>query len=157
MEEKIMRVAVTGAARGIGAATARLLIQRGWRVACLDRDLDAARQIAGEHPAIAVDVADEELVIGAFAKIREALGGLDALATCAGIFETTPFFETTAKTFRRVHDVNVIGTFLCLREAVGPDAVRRPDLHRRQRRGPARRRASPAPSPMPAARARSWR
>jgi len=119
MEEKMMRVAVTGAARGIGAATARLLIQRGWRVACLDRDLDAARQIAGEHPAIAVDVAEEESVIGAFAKIREALGGLDALATCAGIFETTPFFETTAKTFRRVHDVNVIGTFLSLREAVG--------------------------------------
>ncbi len=119
MEEKIMRVAVTGAARGIGAATARLLMQRGWRVACLDRDLDAARQIAGDHPAIAVDVAEEELVIGAFAKVREALGGLDALATCAGIFETTPFFETTAKTFRRVHDVNVIGTFLSLREAVG--------------------------------------
>ncbi|MFI5016740.1 MAG: SDR family oxidoreductase [Dongiales bacterium] len=119
MEEKIMRVAVTGAARGIGAATARLLMQRGWRVACLDRDLDAARQIAGDHPAIAVDVAEEESVIGAFAKVREALGGLDALATCAGIFETTPFFETTAKTFRRVHDVNVIGTFLSLREAVG--------------------------------------
>ena len=107
-----MRVAVTGAARGIGAATARLLMQRGWRVACLDRDLDAARQIAGDHPAIAVDVAEEESVIGAFAKVREALGGLDGLATCAGIFETTPFFETTAKTFRRVHDVNVIGTFL---------------------------------------------
>ena len=66
-----------------------------------------------------MDVAEEELVIGAFAKVREALGGLDALATCAGIFETTPFFETTATTSRRVHDVNVIGTFLSLREAVG--------------------------------------
>ena len=119
MEESSMRVAVTGAGRGIGAATARLLISRGHRVACLDRDLTAAREVAGEQPAIAVDVADEAAVIRAFGEVRAALGGLDALATCAGIFETTPFFETTAETFRRVHDVNVIGTFLCLREAVG--------------------------------------
>jgi NAD(P)-dependent dehydrogenase (short-subunit alcohol dehydrogenase family) len=117
MEENSMRVAVTGAGRGIGAATARLLIGRGWRVACLDRDLAAARETAGGQPAIAVDVADEPAVVRAFGEVRAALGGLDALAACAGIFETTPFFETTAEIFRRVHEVNVIGTFLCLREA----------------------------------------
>jgi 3-oxoacyl-[acyl-carrier protein] reductase len=119
MNENSMRVAVTGAGRGIGAATARLLIKNGWRVACLDRDLAAAREVAGDQPALAVDVADEKAVVRAFSEVREALGGLDALATCAGIFETTPFFETTAETFRRVHDVNVVGTFLCIREAVG--------------------------------------
>jgi NAD(P)-dependent dehydrogenase (short-subunit alcohol dehydrogenase family) len=114
-----MRVAITGAGSGIGAATARLFIERGHRVACLDRNLEAARQVAGaDHLAVAVDVADEESVSGAFAEVKEAFGGLDALATCAGIYETTPFDETTVAMFRRIHDVNVIGTFLCLRAAV---------------------------------------
>ncbi|HXQ39684.1 MAG TPA: SDR family oxidoreductase [Candidatus Udaeobacter sp.] len=119
MKDKLMRAVVTGAGSGIGAATARLLIERGWQVACLDRDLAAARRTAGDNPSIAVDVADEAAVVRAFAEVGRNMGGLDALATCAGIFETTPFFDTTAETFRRIHDVNVVGTFLCLREAVG--------------------------------------
>ncbi len=110
------RVAVTGAGSGIGAATARLLLARGWRVACLDRDAAAAGRLAGAAATIVVDVADEAAVIGAFATVRERLGGLDALATCAGVFDTTPFFDITAETYRRIHDVNVIGTFLCIRE-----------------------------------------
>ncbi len=113
-----MRIAITGAGSGIGAATARLLISRGHRVACLDRNTDAAAAVAGpDNPVIPVDVADEAAVARAFAAVREALGGLDALATCAGIFDTTPFEAATADTFRRVHEVNVIGTFLCMREA----------------------------------------
>jgi NAD(P)-dependent dehydrogenase (short-subunit alcohol dehydrogenase family) len=115
-----MRIAITGAGSGIGAATARLLIGRGHQVACLDRDFEAARRLAGgAHPAIAVDVSDEEAVTRAFGEVRAAFGGLDALATCAGIFETTSFEETTVAMFRHVHEVNVIGTFLCLREAAG--------------------------------------
>lgn len=116
MAEQKKRVAVTGAGSGIGAATARLLIARGWQVVCLDRDPAAAAKAAGDRPVIAVDVADEAAVVRAFDEVRRILGGLDALATCAGIFETTPFFDITAETFRRIHDVNVIGTFLCLRE-----------------------------------------
>lgn len=110
-----MRIVVTGAGSGIGAATARLLLSQGHELVCMDRD---AAALAGFGAgAIAVDVSEEAAVIAAFAKAGEMLGGLDALATCAGIYETTPFFETTAATFRRVHEVNVIGTFLCLREA----------------------------------------
>lgn len=116
MAEHRKRVAVTGAGSGIGAATARLLIARGWQVVCLDRDPAAAAKAAGDRPVIAVDVADEAAVVRAFEDVRRILGGLDALATCAGIFETTPFFDITAEKFRRIHDVNVIGTFLCLRE-----------------------------------------
>lgn len=116
MQELTCRVAITGAGSGIGAATARLLIERGWQVACLDRDLDAAKRVAGHAPALAVDVVNEASVVNAFARVRDLFGGLDALATCAGIFETTPFFEITAATYRRIHDVNVVGTFLCLRE-----------------------------------------
>lgn len=116
MAEQKKRAAVTGAGSGIGAATASLLIARGWQVVCLDRDPAAAAKTAGDRPVIAVDVSDEAAVVRAFDEVRRILGGLDALATCAGIFETTPFFDITAETFRRISDVNVIGTFLCLRE-----------------------------------------
>jgi NAD(P)-dependent dehydrogenase (short-subunit alcohol dehydrogenase family) len=111
------RVAVTGAASGIGAAAARLLAQRGWRVACLDRDIEGARRTAGEDGlAVQVDVADEASVVAAFAAVAEAFGGLDALVTAAGVIETVPFLETTPEQFRRLFDINVIGSFLSVRE-----------------------------------------
>lgn len=111
------RVAVTGAASGIGAAAAQLLAARGWRVACLDRDLEGARRTAGDRGlAVEVDVADETRVIAAFAEVRAAFGGLDALVTAAGVIETTPFLETTPEQFRRLFDINVIGSFLSVRE-----------------------------------------
>ena len=53
----------------------------------------------------------------AFAEVRAALGGLDALVTAAGVIETTPFLETTPAQFRRLFDINVIGSFLSVREA----------------------------------------
>ncbi|HVJ41582.1 MAG TPA: SDR family oxidoreductase [Dongiaceae bacterium] len=116
MAESRKRAVVTGAGSGIGAATAKLLMAQGWQVICLDRDLEAATKVAGGGPVITLDVSDEAAVIGAFERVKDIFGELDALATCAGIFETTPFFEITAEKYRRIHDVNVIGTFLCLRE-----------------------------------------
>ena len=111
------RVAVTGAASGIGAATAQLLMARGWRVACLDRDIEGARRTAGDHGlAVRVDVADEAQVMEAFAEVEQAFGGLDALVTAAGVIETVPFLETTPEQFRRLFDINVIGSFLTVRE-----------------------------------------
>ncbi len=110
-----MRAAVTGAGSGIGAATARLLKSQGWQVAWLDRNLELVQAEAGDF-AIHVDVADEQSVINAFAKVAEKLGGLDALATAAGVIETTPFFDTTPAMFRRLFDINVIGVFLSIRE-----------------------------------------
>jgi NAD(P)-dependent dehydrogenase (short-subunit alcohol dehydrogenase family) len=117
MAEGRKRVVVTGAGSGIGAATARLLLEKGWQVACLDRDPAAAKKIAGSASVITADVSDESAVVRAFDEVRKLFGGLDALATCAGIYDTTPFFEVTAEIYRCIHDVNVIGTFLCLREA----------------------------------------
>lgn len=109
------RVAVTGSASGIGAATAALLARQGWRVVCLDRT-PRASALPGEVVSMTLDVAVEADVCRVFADIKARMGGLDALVTCAGIYETTPFFETNAEIFGRVLAVNVTGTFLCLRE-----------------------------------------
>jgi NAD(P)-dependent dehydrogenase (short-subunit alcohol dehydrogenase family) len=111
------RVAVTGAASGIGAATARLLQSQGWHVACLDRNLAGASATAGANGvAIEVDVADEASVGRAFEQAAEALEGLDALVTAAGIINTSAFFDTTVAEFRKLFDINVIGSFLSVRE-----------------------------------------
>src|SRR5215813_15158258 len=111
------RVAVTGAASGIGAATAKKLMADGWRVACLDRNIEGAKATAGhDGVAIAIDVSDETSTATAFTKVREVFGGLDALVTAAGVIETTAFLDTTVEQFRRLFDINVIGTFLTVRE-----------------------------------------
>src|SRR4029077_10553150 len=119
MTQKVQgrRVAVSGAASGIGAATARKLMADGWRVACLDRNIEGARATAGDRGiAVPIDVADEASTAAAFAGVSEAFGGRDALVTAAGVIETTPFFDTTVEQFRRLFDVNVIGSFLSVRE-----------------------------------------
>src|ERR1700681_3189698 len=111
---------VTGGASGIGRAVCELLSQDGYRVAVADRDKAGAEEVAHhiDGYAFAVDVADEASAIALFDGALQAVSGtLDALATPAGIADTTPFMELSADTFRRVNDVNVIGTFLCIREA----------------------------------------
>src|ERR1700684_4126093 len=111
---------VTGGGSGIGRAVCELLCRDGYRVAVADRDKGLADEVAHhiDGHAFEVDVADEASVIAMFDAAVEALGGtLDALATPAGIADTTPFMDITAETVRRGHDVNVLGTFLCIREA----------------------------------------
>jgi len=117
------RVAVvTGAGSGIGAATAAVLAREGFAVACLDLDGAAAERVAdglgAAHFGLAVDVGDEPAVVAAFEAVGARYGRIDALATCAGITDTTPFMDATAEQFMRVYRVNAVGTFLCIREAV---------------------------------------
>lgn len=111
---------VTGGASGIGRAVCELLAKEGYRVAVADRDKHGAEDVAHhiDGYAFEVDVADEASVVALFERALETFGGtLDALATPAGIADTTPFMDLTVDTFRRVNDVNVVGTFLCIREA----------------------------------------
>ena len=111
---------VTGGGSGIGAATCVALARDGYLVAVADRDDRAARAIAEQCGGIAfgVDVADEGSVVKLFAGAGAAFGGrLDALATSAGVSDTTPFMECTPELFARIYAINLIGTFLCIREA----------------------------------------
>lgn len=108
---------VTGSASGIGAATVRELARQGYRTVGLDRAVEASDLPRDQHRAIRADVTDEPRLIAAFDEALGFLGTLDVLVTSAGVGETTPFMELSVETFRAVNEVNVIGTFLCLREA----------------------------------------
>jgi len=107
---------VTGAASGIGLATAELLLKKGWRVGLLDRDsgpLQAtARQLDDHmvtlHP---IDVCDEAEVTSTIASLSKRFGPVRGAVTCAGVAADVPFLDTTAKQVRRVFDVNLVGTF----------------------------------------------
>ncbi|MFN0162759.1 MAG: SDR family NAD(P)-dependent oxidoreductase [Burkholderiales bacterium] len=124
MADARKKAIVTGAASGIGAATMVELARRGFDVACLDinaaggrASVEAAAREGGRHAFVEVEVADEPGLVRAFGDAVGQLGGLDALVTAAGVGDMVPFMELDAATFRRVHDVNVVGTFLCMREA----------------------------------------
>ena len=120
-------IIVTGASRGIGAATARLAAQRGYAV-CVNylRRHDAAESIVrgiaaagGRAIAVQGDVAVEADVMRLFATSDKLLGPLGALVNNAGILETQSRVDAidTAR-LQRVFGVNVFGAFACAREAV---------------------------------------
>ncbi|HMS05201.1 MAG TPA: SDR family oxidoreductase [Burkholderiaceae bacterium] len=117
---------VTGSASGIGAAAVQLLARAGYDTYGLDIDADGAERVAMQaaldapgtrHASRACDVADEAQVMAGFGAALAFLGRLDALVTCAGVVDTTPFMDISVAQFRRVNDINSLGTFLCLREA----------------------------------------
>jgi NAD(P)-dependent dehydrogenase (short-subunit alcohol dehydrogenase family) len=122
------RVAViTGASRGIGAATAMLAGSRGYAV-CVNyvRNAKAAGEVAkaiaeggGTAIAVAADVSKEEDVVRLFETVDRELGAVTALVNNAGILERQMRVEEMdAARIRRVLDANVVGSFLCAREAV---------------------------------------
>ena len=110
---------VTGAASGIGRASARLLATAGARVAVADRDGDGARAVAreigGDAVAIELDVAVRDAVEPALAAAEARLGVADVLVNAAGIGACTAFWESDPDEFEYVLRVNLTGTFLVAR------------------------------------------
>lgn len=115
-------VVVTGASSGIGATLAERLGRGGWRVAALGRNGDELARVAAKAGPdclpLKADIASEDDVVAAFAAVAGAFGQIDALVTCAGISDSTPFLDIDAELFSRILSVNTVGTFLCMREAV---------------------------------------
>ena len=113
---------VTGGGRGIGAATARLAAHGGYRV-CVNyrKEKDAAETLAREIGGLAIqgDVASEADVVRLFQAVDEKLGRVNVLVNNAGIVDRGARVESmSAERIQRMLAVNVLGSFLCAREAV---------------------------------------
>lgn len=119
MTELAGRIAlVTGAAKGLGAATARALAAVGATV--IATDLAAPEALAeeiGGH-ALAQDVTDEAQWASAMDFARDRAGGLDILVNNAGLFLMAPIIGTSLADWRRINAVNVEGVFLGTRAAI---------------------------------------
>lgn len=120
-------VLITGASRGIGAATARLAAGQGYAVcinyksnrAAAEAVVDDIEAAGGRAMAVPADVTMEAEVVRLFETCDRMLGPLTALVNNAGILETQMRVESMdAARLQRVLAVNVIGSFLCAREAV---------------------------------------
>ncbi|WP_146344143.1 SDR family NAD(P)-dependent oxidoreductase [Falsiphaeobacter marinintestinus] len=106
---------ITGAARGIGLATAKTLLDRGWRVALLDRDeaeLTRAVTELGDGMPIVADVSDPAQIDDAWDQVSQHFGQLDALVNNAGIADFGPISDTTLDRWRLVMETNLDGPFL---------------------------------------------
>ena len=111
------RVAVvTGSSSGIGLRVAETLRALGAKVAGLDVG-DAA---TGLDLALSADVRDETEVDRAFARAESELGPVEMLVTCAGVFTPMVTPELGLDEWRRTIDINLTGTFLCAKRALGP-------------------------------------
>ncbi len=118
---------VTGGSRGIGAATALLAAQRGYAVAvnytanpvAADSVVATIRTGGGEAIAVQADVSQEDQVLAMFRTIDAQLGRLTALVNNAGVVDVPARVdEMGVARWRRMFDINVLGTLICSREAV---------------------------------------
>jgi 2-hydroxycyclohexanecarboxyl-CoA dehydrogenase len=130
LAHKQSRVAVvTGGASGMGEASCYELGRRGFKVAVLDINAEAAQRVAGELrsggvPALGVrlDVTDRPAVEAAFATVRAELGPVTALVTSAGKTGFSRFADITVAAWSELIDINLTGTFHCCQVAL-PDMV----------------------------------
>lgn len=107
---------VTGAARGIGLATADLLMENGWKVAMVDRDREELLSAAKTRPdalAIVRDVSIPSDVDHMVSEAKGWAGRIDALINNAGVAEFGPISDCTFEMWRRVMETNLDGVFLC--------------------------------------------
>ena len=120
-------VLITGASRGIGAATALLAAQAGYAVVvnyaanslAADEVVRSIRQDGGQAMAVQADVSDESQVLAMFSRIDAKFGRLTALVNNAGVVDQPARVDGMAlPRLQRMFAVNVFGSFLCARQAV---------------------------------------
>jgi NAD(P)-dependent dehydrogenase (short-subunit alcohol dehydrogenase family) len=118
---------VTGGSRGIGAATSILAAQKGWAVAvnytanaqAADEVVDQIKKAGGEAMSVQADVANEGQVLAMFEKVRATLGPLQGLVNNAGVVDVSAKLDQMSMDrWRRMFDINVLGSMLCAREAI---------------------------------------
>jgi NAD(P)-dependent dehydrogenase (short-subunit alcohol dehydrogenase family) len=124
MEKPILLI--TGAGRGIGAATAKLAAQQGYQVILnyqknkdsVQNTLAAIHNLGGQADAVLADISDPEQVHNLFDYILNTWGPIKALVNNAGILETQmPFCQTNISRWQRIFNTNVFGTLLCCQAA----------------------------------------
>lgn len=120
-------ILITGASRGIGAATALLAARQGYAVAvnysvnslAADEVVRHIREMGGRAMSVQADVADEAQILTMFEKVDAKLGRLSALVNNAGVVDQTERVDgMSVERLKRMFDINVIGSFVCAREAV---------------------------------------
>jgi len=112
---------VTGAASGMGAATAKELAARGARVVILDQNKEPADALAGQidgMSAVVGDISDPAFCSRAVGEAVDRHGRLDVLVNCAGIIVRADAAGTSDDDWRRIIDVNIGGVFFMSRAAV---------------------------------------
>lgn len=119
------RVAIaTGAASGIGRATARRLLDDGWRIGAVDLSAAALRRVFGKrrrHVEIVTgDIAEETTAKTTVAAVLKRFGRLDGVVSSAGIMNRVPLRRHSLADWRRVIDVNLTASFLVARSAEKP-------------------------------------
>lgn len=115
---------VTGAANGMGRATAIAFASCGASVVLVDRDADGLadtvreceRAGTGKHRSVVADLSTQDGVDAVFAVVREA-GRLDHLAACAAVITAVPALEMDRTHWQRVFDINVFGLFTLVQES----------------------------------------
>ncbi len=118
---------VTGGSRGIGAATCLLAARQGWAVAvnytanslAADEVVREIRAAGGRAMAVQADVAEEAQVLRMFEQVDAKFGRLTGLVNNAGVVDVTARVEDmSVARWKRMFDINVIGSLICAREAV---------------------------------------
>ncbi len=112
---------ITGAARGIGLATAKLMSDEGWHVAMVDRDGDELRRALGDvknGKAFEYDISRPDQVDQMTEDVLSSFGRIDAVVNNAGVADFGPIGETDFERWRTVMDTNLDGTFLVSQAAM---------------------------------------
>ena len=112
---------VTGAGQGIGQRTSAVLAERGYCVVLNDvrQPMETSKlldDLKAETLVALADISDEAAVLRMAQQVKDHFGRIDVLVNNAGISCITPAEHTTVEQWRKVIDINLLGTFLCCRE-----------------------------------------